>query len=100
MDSTLRYGDCANVGVHHERDSEDREQLYIDFRDNGSGIPEEKLGFVLESYVRLETLRNRKTGGHGLRLSIVRNFVEASGGRVFLTNRPEGRPLVRMLFPF
>ena len=63
------------------------------------GIPEEKLEFVLEPYVRLETSRNRKTGGHGLGLSIVRNLVEASGGRVFLMNRPEGGLLVRMLFP-
>ena len=82
-----------------ERDSEGREWLYIDFRDNGPGIPEEKLEFVLEPYVRLETSRNRKTGGHGLGLSIVRNLVEASGGRVLLMNRPEGGLLVRMLFP-
>ena len=68
-------------------------------RDNGPGIPEEKLEFVLEPYVRLETSRNRKTGGHGLGLSIVRNLVEASGGRVLLMNRPEGGLLVRMLFP-
>ena len=50
-------------------------------------------------YGRLETSRNRKTGGHGLGLSIVRNLVEASGGRVLLMNRPEGGLLVRMLFP-
>ena len=54
---------------------------------------------ILEPYVRLETSRNRKTGGHGLGLSIVRNLVEASGGRVLLMNRPEGGLLVRMLFP-
>ena len=99
VDNALRYGDCADIEVHHERDPEGREWLYIDFRDNGPGIPEEKLEFVLEPYVRLETSRNRKTGGHGLGLSIVRNLVEASGGRVFLMNRPEGGLLVRMLFP-
>lgn len=88
VDNALRYGDCADIEVHHERDSEGREWLYIDFRDNGPGIPEEKLEFVLEPYVRLETSRNRKTGGHGLGLSIVRNLVEASGGRVLLMNRP------------
>ena len=66
VDNALRYGDCADIEVHHERDSEGREWLYIDFRDNGPGIPEEKLEFVLEPYVRLETSRNRKTGGHGL----------------------------------
>lgn len=99
VDNALRYGDCADIEVHHERDSEGREWLYIDFRDNGPGIPEEKLEFVLEPYVRLETSRNRKTGGHGLGLSIVRNLVEASGGRVLLMNRPEGGLLVRMLFP-
>ena len=81
VDNALRYGDCADIEVHHERDSEGSEWLYIDFRDNGPGIPEEKLEFVLEPYVRLETSRNRKTGGHGLGLSIVRNLVEASGGR-------------------
>ena len=43
VDNALRYGDCADIEVHHERDSEGREWLYIDFRDNGPGIPEEKL---------------------------------------------------------
>ena len=99
VDNALRYGDCADIEVHHEKDPQGREWLYIDFRDNGPGIPEEKLEFVLEPYVRLETSRNRKTGGHGLGLSIVRNMVEASGGRVILMNRPEGGLLVRMLFP-
>lgn len=98
-DNALRYGDCADIEVHHERDSEGREWLYIDFRDNGPGIPEEKPELVLELCVRLETSCNRKTGRYELGLSIVRNLVEANGGRVFLMNRSEGGPLARMLFP-
>lgn len=64
-----------------------RHDLKIFIVDNGPGIPEEKLDSVFEPYVRLETSRNRNTGGAGLGLSIARNIAHAHGGQLRLRNR-------------
>ncbi len=64
-----------------------RSELKIYVVDKGPGIPEEKLEKVFDPYVRLESSRNRNTGGAGLGLSIARNIVHAHGGRLQLRNR-------------
>ena len=56
VDNALRYGDCADIEVHHERDSEGREWLYIDFRDNG---PKKSLNSY---WSRMCDWRHRVTG--------------------------------------
>jgi signal transduction histidine kinase len=45
---------------------------------------------VLEPFVRLDTARPRDTVGFGLGLPIVGRIVEAEGGVLTLSNRPEG----------
>jgi len=52
-------------------------------KDNGAGIPEERLGKIFE---KLETDR-RDQGGMGLGLAIVKKFVEAHGGRVYVESK-------------
>lgn len=76
------YGTQVGIDIV---DSRYELKLYI--VDNGPGIPEEKLDSVFEPYVRLETSRNRNTGGAGLGLSIARNIAHAHGGQLRLRNR-------------
>lgn len=64
-----------------------RQELKIYVVDNGPGIPEAEIDKVFEPYVRLETSRNRNTGGAGLGLSIARNIAHAHGGQLKLRNR-------------
>ncbi len=65
-------------------------QALIDIADNGPGVPSEMLDAVLEPFFRLETSRNRESGGVGLGLTIARTNIEADGGELNLQNRPEG----------
>jgi hypothetical protein len=58
--------------------------------DAGPGIPPEQLEAVFQPFHRLETSRNRETGGTGLGLPIARNILRAHGGDVVLRNRPGG----------
>lgn len=58
--------------------------------DNGPGIPPDKLEAVLEPFVRLDSSRNRESGGVGLGLTIAKTNIEADGGTLGLRNRPEG----------
>ena len=56
----------------------------------GPGIPPEQLGKVFEAFTRLETSRNKDTGGIGLGLALARAIVQNAGGDVTLENRPGG----------
>jgi signal transduction histidine kinase len=59
-------------------------------RDDGPGIPVNRIESVFEPFVRLEGSRNKETGGVGLGLTIARSIVAAHRGDVVLRNRPEG----------
>lgn len=64
--------------------------VQISVRDSGEGIPEAELPHVFERFYRVDRSRNRETGGSGLGLSIVRQLVEAHGGRVWVDSPPAG----------
>ncbi|MEP6065710.1 MAG: ATP-binding protein [Paracoccaceae bacterium] len=80
-DNAIRYGGNAKVSW---REVEDTVEILIE--DDGPGIPEDQIEHVFAPYVRLETSRSQKTGGHGLGLSISRSIILAHGGTVELTN--------------
>ncbi len=94
VENALRYGGATTVHVH-----DDGVWLHIDVRDNGPGIPEDKMEQVLEPFVRLEPSRNPGTGGHGLGLSIAKHTARQSGGDLVLGNLPGGGLSARLMFP-
>ncbi len=94
LDNALFYGKKAEINVQ-----DDERQLRITIRDYGPGIPEAARQRVFEPYVRLESSRNRNTGGAGLGLSIARSIIRGHGGNVLLSNHPEGGLLVTVLLP-
>ncbi len=85
IENAVFYGDNAKVSM-----SELDESVRIRIADDGPGIPEDKLAFVLEPFQRAEQSRNRATGGMGLGLSIARQIVMSHGGALHLQNAPTG----------
>ena len=89
----MRYGSRVCIDLRIEATS-----LVIGLDDDGPGIPSEEVVRAFEPFTRLEGSRNRNTGGTGLGLTIAKRAVEAEGGTLDLTNRPEGglRAKIRM----
>lgn len=69
---------------------EDGAAVVISIRDQGPGIPVEYLAHVFEPFYRVESSRNRDTGGTGLGLCIARDIAQAHGGALTLANLPQG----------
>lgn len=84
--NAVKYGDAARVRVSTTA----KGGVVVDIDDDGPGIPEDQIERVFEPFCRLETSRNRETGGSGLGLSIARNIVRAHGGDIMLVNQVAG----------
>jgi signal transduction histidine kinase len=85
IDNAIRYGGVARV-----RFTETAGAPSIRIDDDGPGLPEELIEDAFKPFLRLEPSRSTATGGIGLGLAIARGIVQAHGGSVVLTNRPEG----------
>ncbi len=70
------------LGAHHEK-----ENLIIEITDEGPGFPETELKNVFKKFFKVNS---RKTGGLGLGLSIVKGFIEAHNGTIYVSNRENG----------
>ncbi|ACB97328.1 sensor histidine kinase [Beijerinckia indica] len=92
-DNALQYGHSAYLTVEIEAQT-----LVLSVDDEGAGIPSELSEILLEPFVRLETSRNRRTGGAGLGLAIVRTLIEAHSGTISIGAAPTGgaRFIVRL----
>lgn len=66
------------------------DEALVTVRDHGSGVPEDSLGKIFDPFYRVESDRNRSTGGVGLGLAIVRRSVNLHEGRVWAENASPG----------
>ena len=83
IENAVKYGHAAIVTVEARA-----QDVTIVVADIGPGIPADRLADVFVPFTRLETSRNRDTGGIGLGLALARTIVQEAGGDITLTNRP------------
>ncbi len=76
----------------------DGDWLIVTVDDEGVGIPDSERNLVLEPFHRAWNVRESRIPGTGLGLYICRRLVEAHGGKLWLGDRPDGRPGTRVSF--
>src|SRR5579864_1816134 len=74
------------------------ELAQVRVRDYGPGVPEEALSRIFDPFYRVDSDRNRMSGGLGLGLSIARRSVELHKGKLTAENAHPGL-LVTIEFP-
>jgi two-component system, OmpR family, phosphate regulon sensor histidine kinase PhoR len=87
IDNALKYGSRPGTKVVVSA-SRDKQELLIQVRDNGPGIPLVDQPHIFERFYRVHKDRSRDAGGTGIGLSIVKHTVQAHGGTVDLESRP------------
>lgn len=85
IENAVKYGTEAAVRMERRPG-----QVAIIVADKGPGIPPDRISAVFDPFTRLETSRNRDTGGIGLGLALALAIVRDAGGEITLANQPEG----------
>jgi two-component system sensor histidine kinase CpxA len=74
-------------------------QVLIDIEDEGPGVPEEQLSKIFNPFYRVDTSREKNTGGYGLGLAIARQAIKLHHGEILAKNRAHGGLHVRIILP-
>jgi protein-histidine pros-kinase len=94
IDNAVRYGKSARISL-----SDKDGQLQISVHDDGPGIADSELTKVLTPFYRLESSRNRHTGGVGLGLATANDIAQKHGGSLTLANDPAGGLVATLRLP-
>jgi protein-histidine pros-kinase len=95
LDNAYRYGQGdVELNIVDRADS-----LSLRVRDHGPGIAPEQLEQVFEPFYRLESSRNRSSGGSGLGLTIARHLAHQLGGQLTLENAADGGLCATLTLP-
>lgn len=78
---------------------EDEENYFIEVRDTGVGIRSEDKDKVFDLFYRVDESRNRKSGGYGIGLNLVKNIMEKLRGDIkILDNKNEKGEIIGTVF--
>jgi len=71
------------IGAKHQ----DKEALFY-VKDNGKGIPKDKIKNMFKKFYQIDSSYTRKHGGSGLGLSICKGYIEGLGGKIWVESEP------------
>lgn len=88
------------------RAGREKDRVFLEFSDNGDGIPPENHEKIFDPFFTTTSAAGRSasdaeaTTGLGLGLKIVRDIIESYGGEIFVTSPPEGfKTTIRIEIP-
>lgn len=77
----------------------EKEQVIIEVKDNGVGIPNNKLNYIFQRFYQVDNLYTRKNEGSGIGLCISKEIVKIHGGKIEIESELEEGSLFRVILP-
>ncbi|MFP4091691.1 MAG: PAS domain S-box protein [Cyclobacteriaceae bacterium] len=102
ISNALKFTYRGEIMVSTRLLREENELCYIEFgvKDDGIGIPTEKLEEVFESFRQADTSVSRRFGGTGLGLTICKQLCEMQGGGISVESEPGKGSVFRFVIPY
>ncbi|MFM2627136.1 histidine kinase sensor domain-containing protein [Vibrio chagasii] len=98
--NAIKYaGEHAHVVVTTYEQTTDKRYSVISVEDDGEGIPDNKIAGIFDPFTRIESARDKRSGGYGLGLAIVKEAMVVMNGHVTAENRESGGLRVNLMFP-
>ncbi len=83
--NAIKYGRQEDSIIKVELSNND-EWIKIEIKDNGPGIPEDKLSNIFNRFYRIDTERTKDFMSTGLGLAIAKEMAEAHGGKIYASS--------------
>ena len=85
ISNAIRHGPENDLSIQVELYEQDS-FICISVKDNGPGIPEDKLPFIFDRFYRVDTERPKEFQSTGLGLAIAKELIEAHGGKIAVSS--------------
>jgi CheY-like chemotaxis protein len=76
------------VSLNAERDGD---EVVVSVKDNGAGIPPDKLDSIFDMFMQVDSTSDRSQGGLGIGLTLVKRLAEMHGGSIEARSAGEGQ---------
>jgi signal transduction histidine kinase len=96
VNNAIRHGRARPVTIQVRFEGQ---EAVLRVSDQGEGIAAEHLRHVKEPFYRVDSARQRNTGGFGLGLYLCNLIVDAHGGKMLIDSQPEQGTRVSIYLP-
>lgn len=87
ISNAIKFTHDGNVEVCVRTESQDEySNIIVSIRDDGIGIPADKIEILFDSFTQVDASTSRKFGGSGLGLSIAKKLCNLMGGDISVTS--------------
>lgn len=89
VSNSVKFTEVGTVKIHVgiAEETETNVRLKVTVSDTGIGIPDDKLGYIFQSFGQASVETAQKYGGTGLGLAITQKLIELQGGSIDVTSK-------------
>jgi signal transduction histidine kinase len=89
LDNAIKFSPDNPIILLETQNTDDT--LLLSIKDNGIGIPKDKLEKVFDKFFQVDASWTRKYGGTGLGLAVIKHILEAHEGKIWAESEGEGK---------
>lgn len=97
IDNSIKY--CDENPIITINYIEDKNQITLDFIDNGIGISSKNLNFIFDKFYRITSAKSNEINGFGLGLYYVKKICTQHHWKIFATNNSDKGITISIVIP-